>query len=216
MFDEQFRQSLKVACKFFGGQKAVAQAAHIKESNFSKWLQGGPTLSPENIDTVLQVMGLPDGKPDTSRVHVWHVNKIEGIDFTPALKLYFPNGGEIAKSDWAIPDIDFVARSRVPLLIYGMTDGHVRAILRRSLKGHYQWDEHLISHLKWRNGNAEDSELIIFEKFSKWAQGLITQKEFDFAWNNEALTLGAQRVLAAIDQLGITYEEAIQRIRRMD
>jgi len=213
MIDEKKRRQLKAACNFFGGQRAVALAAGVDNSNFGKWLQGGPTLSEQNVDAVLRYMGLPNGEPDDSIVHVWKVNKVRGVDFTQALKLYFPNGGKIGKSAWAFPDTAHDDSWRNVLFVYGMSDGHVRAILRHPLKHNDDHNSILKSHLEWRHGDERTSQLRIMEKIEKWTEGALTPHEFDLVWQDVGLSPETQRVITAFEQEGITPEEAVRRIR---
>jgi len=216
VIDAKKRLRLKAACRLFGGQKAVALAAGVEKSNFGKWLQGGPTLSEQNVDAVLRYMGLPNGEPDDSIVHVWKVNKVRGVDFTQALKLYFPNGGKIGRSAWAFPDTTHDDFWRNVLFVYGMSDGHVRAILRHTLKHNDDHNSILKSHLEWRHGDERTSQLRILEKIQKWTAGSLTQLEFDYVWEDVGLSPETQRVITAFEHEGITPEEAVRRIQTGD
>lgn len=219
MINEEFRVGLKVACRFFGGQTAVANAAGIDNSTLGKWLNGRPTLSPENIDAVLRVMGLPEGKPDASRVHIWKVNRVQGIDFRPALKLYFPDGGEIGRSAWKLPDWSYdtqIESFKNAMYVYAMRSGHVRGVLRHHPKYGDDADAILVSHLTWRHGSERASQLRILQDFYKWTAGTITKKDFDLVWEGIGLSPDAQSLITAIEAKGISYEEAIRRIWEAD
>jgi len=159
LFSEDLKQRLKTTCRLFGGQKSVAIAAGVKDSNFGKWLKGEPALSPENVDSILKVFGLPDLKPKTDRVHIWHVKTppkgdMSNLDLIQVLELFFPNGGEIAKAPWAFSGTNNLKRMLItpwkqPMATYAITDGTVRAILRLSVPMLLQ-KVNIKSFLKWR------------------------------------------------------------------
>ncbi len=213
MIDKKKRHQLKAACSFFGGQRAVALSAGVDNSNFGKWLQGTPTLSDQNVDAVLRYMGLPNGTSDHSVVHVWKTRKVRGVDFTQALKLYFPNGGKIGRSAWAFPDTAHDDSYGNVLFVYGMSDGPMRAILRHTLKYNDDHDSILKSHLEWRHGDEKTSQLRILEKIEKWTAGSLTPLEFDYVWHDVGLSPETQRVITAFEAEGITPEEAVRRIQ---
>ena len=219
VIDAKKRLQLKAACDLFGGQKAVALATGIDKSNLGKWIQGGPTLSEQNVEAVLDYMGLPNGAPETSIVHVWEVYKVRDIDFTQALKPYFPDGGKIGKSAWAFPDLSFeisVDAFRNGIFIYAMKSNHVRAILRHKLKYNDDHVTFLKSHLEWRHGDEQTSQLRILEKIEKWTAGALTPLEFDYVWQDVGLSPETQRVITAFEAEGISPEEAVRRIQSGD
>src|SRR3989339_1067097 len=108
--DLEFRKQLKVACRLFGGQKAVATAAGVKESNFGRWLAGHPTLSEKNVAAVLSALGLPNLSPENIRVISFFFVSMPVLakptSIISILKLYFPNGGEIAIAPWTPRTLD--------------------------------------------------------------------------------------------------------------
>ncbi len=158
-------------------------------------------------------MGLPIGTPDASIVHVWKTNKVRGVDFTQAFKLYFPGGGKIGRSAWAFPDTTHDDSFRNVLFVYGMSDGNTRAILRHTLRHNNDHDSILKSHLKWRHGDEKTSQLRILEKIEKWTAGSLTPLEFDYVWQDVGLSPETQRVITAFEAEGITPQEAVRQIQ---
>ncbi|PCI39887.1 MAG: hypothetical protein COB46_07840 [Rhodospirillaceae bacterium] len=212
MIDNEARICLKMACQLFGGQKAIAMKAMVEKSNFGKWLNGQPTLSKENVESVLASMGLPDMHPNSSTVHIWNVDKLSGIDFSIALKLYFPDGGEIARTFWPYPIWSDENPYEDSAFIYALTDGHVRAILRHRIKKADEKNALLKSHLKWRNGTVQSSPLQIHEKFKNWTSGIINSNEFNFVWENLGLSPEMQSVIAHIESSNLSVKEAKRRL----
>jgi len=219
MFGNDVRQQLKVACRFFGGQKAVAERAGIDNSNFGKWLKGGSTLSEENVLAVLDVLGLPNGKPDESRVHLWKIKSVTLKNYVPALKLYFPTDAQIAGASWSQPGFQHPAKMFLPSKyndnVFALTDGKLRAILRLPRSVIIQ-KENIGSHVKWRNGTRAKSILNITEEDEAWVRDTPTIAEFDSVWFGTSQPVSGQDVLRAIEEEKISFEEAIRRIRKPD
>ena len=213
------RLQLKEACYFFGGQKAVADAAGADNSNFGKWLAGGTTLSDAKINVILDVMGLPGLKPNTSNVHVWYVKSspggsISNLDFADAASLYFPSGGSVAKAAWVEPGLKTLKRMallRQPKSVYALTDGHCRAVLRLGTPMALQKGQVRPPFL-WRNGEEEVSILNISDIQEQWISGTPSLAEFDAVWVDKEIPLSKEDLMAAICNEGITYQEAVRRI----
>lgn len=211
------RSHLKLACRFYGGIKAVATAAGVDEGNLSRWLRGGTTLSETKVGAVLEVLGLPNRKVDISRVHTWGLARVLFMDLIPALKLYFPKGAQIAKAPWAIHGIKlrlrYLAKNSPPIAVYAITDGRARAVLRLLPNLLLQPDNYT-GFLEWRNGSEEKSILNITEIDEKWISGVPTPGEFDAVWKDTTAILTEHDVMAAIQTEGISLKEAIRRIRK--
>ncbi len=219
VIDKSIRLHLKAACYFFGGQKAVAHAAGVDNSNFGKWLTGGAKLSDVKVDLILDVMGIPGLKPSISKVHVWNVKKLPGslitsLDFANAASLYFPDGGKIAKAMWVGPGLEPIKRIvllRQPKSVYALTDGHCRAVLRLAAPMALQKGQVKPPFL-WRDGKEEDSILNISDIQEQWLSGTPTLAEFDVTWNDKRRPLTRKDLILAVRQEGITYCEAVGRI----
>lgn len=211
------RNQLKSACIFYGGIKSVATAAGVDDGNLSKWLRGGSTLSESKVGAILDVLGLPNRKVDTSRVHIWRLSRVIFLDLIPALRPYFPKGGQIARAPWAVRGVKtrlrYLAKNSPLVAVYAITDGHARAIMRLSPNlllqpGNYE------GFLEWRNGSEEKSILNITEIDERWISGVPTLGEFDAIWKGATVKLKDRDVMTAIREEGISLEEAIRRIRK--
>lgn len=198
-------------------------AAGVDNSNFGKWLKGGPTLSSANVEAVLNELGLPNLKADVSRVHIWHINSppkgnISKLDLISALGLYFPNKGEIAKAPWALGGLKNLKRLVVhpwkqPKAIYAITDGQVRAVLRLTVPMLLQ-KENIKSYLKWRDGAEATSIMNIADTEEQWTEGVPSVSEFDAVWDDKDSSVNAVDLIAAVREKGITFQEAIKRIQK--
>lgn len=213
------RQQIRATCRLYGGIKAVADKAGVDDGNLSRWLRGQPTLSEEKAADVLYVLGIPAGQPDASRVHTWRIKSVTFKDYVPALKTYFPNGAQIAGASWSQPGFQNPAKMLLPSKykdnIFALTDGTIRAVLRLPRSIIIQ-KENIGSHVRWRNGTRAKSILNITEEDEAWAHGAPTIDEFDSVWSEIKRPISPQGILQAVEDEGISYEEAIQRIRRKD
>jgi len=218
------REGLKTACRFFGGIKAVATRSGVDDGNLSKWLRGQQTLSEAKASMVMQTLGLPDGTPDTSRVHIWHVERVNRINYAPAFALFFPNGAQIARAPWSYSGLEILKTGIVALkenmrananALYALTDGKTRAIIRMQEALLLQ-PENIKGSLTWRNGTQDKSFLNLSPHDKLWLSGTPTPGEFDAVWNDTTKPLTTDDVIAAIHDEGITNAEAIRRIRRKD
>ncbi|PHS74293.1 MAG: hypothetical protein COB59_12225 [Rhodospirillaceae bacterium] len=216
MFGNDVRLKLKMACRLLGGQKSVANSAHIDNSNFGKWLKGQPTLSEENIQAVLTAMGLPDGEPDTKNIHCWNIKNSFLNNLSSALSLYFPYTAEMARAPWVVqgPSLkDTLGIGDAPNTLYALTDGKTRAILRMPRSVIIQ-ENNVLPVIKWRNDTPEKSVLLIEEIKSGWVTGVPTVKEFDLAWNAQGHQVTDHDVLQAIKDADISNKEAVRRIKQ--
>lgn len=220
MSSDEIRAQLKTACHFFGNQKTVALAAGIDNSNFGKWLKGSPTLSEDKLNRVLMVMGIPNFTPDADYVHVWQYTdppaQLTDLDMVPAFRLYFPNGAEIAKAPWAKKGVNQIKRALItpwkqPRATYAITDGNVRAIMRFPTPGLIQ-KRNINSFLKWRDGTEEQSILNITDE-ENWVDGTPSIDEFDAVWSAPPDQENAEDLIKTVREQGITFGEAIRRIK---
>ena len=216
--NQKTRDQIREACFFFGRPKTVALKAGVDVSNFSKWLRGKPALSSSNIDRVLNVLGLPHSKPDCSRVHLWWIDSppmagISAIDIHTAFSLYLPKGGKIARAPWGKRGLaNLLPR---PHATYALTDGNIRAVLRLDSMLLLQSGQ-VRAPFKWRNGTEAKSILNVSDLQDAWTTGTPSIEEFDRAWNDPTPPAMLQDLLDAIRGAGITYSEAIRRIRKFD
>ncbi len=104
------RDALRIVFSWFGGIQAVAHNAGFDHGNLSKWLRGAPTLSEERVSKLLDAVGLPNGKANTSHVHSWRSRK-HLSDIGPALSLFFPNGAEVASAPWSMQGISNISKA---------------------------------------------------------------------------------------------------------
>ena len=216
------RKDLKQACIFFGGIRGLSRLTDINAGNISKWFNGKPTLSDEKLSILLKALGFQDGTVDDDRVHSWVLKKVinaslQTTDLTPALKLYFPKGAKIAKAPWAVAGLKTLKRTITgnapPPAIYAITDGQTRVVLHLTAnlilhKGNIK------SHLKWRDGTEEKSILDITEDHKIWIEDVPSIQEFEAVWDNLKTTPSLDDVNTAIQSEGISFEEAIKRIRQ--
>ncbi|PCI39897.1 MAG: hypothetical protein COB46_07910 [Rhodospirillaceae bacterium] len=222
MNNELNRKDLKQACIFFGGIRGLSRLTGINAGNISKWFNGQSTLSDEKVSVVLNALGFQDGSIDTDHVHSWILNKVinanlQATDLTQALKLYFPKGAKIAKAPWAIAGLKTFKRTikgnAPPPAIYAITDGQTRVVLH--LKANLILHKgNIKSHLKWRDGSEAKSILNITENHQVWIENLPSIQEFDAVWNNLKTTPTLDDVNTSIQSEGISFEEAIKRIRQ--
>ena len=213
----QMQLAVKSACAFYGGIKPLSVSSGLNQGNLSSWVNGKPSLSDERTAIAWQALGLPDGKPDASLVHSWTIKRVFLRDYTPALKLFFPNGAKIARAPWVVPGPslkDTFSIGDAHQTLYGITDGNVRAILRlpRSL---LIQKENIHGFLKWTNGNQKNSVLDIPDDNNVWTSGTPTIREFDRAWFGGDSVLTEDDLLAVIREQGLTIEEAIGAIKRL-
>jgi len=220
MVDQEIREHIKLACYLFNRPKAVAITAGVDDSNFGKWLRGKPTLSDSNVARILETLGLPDLNPDTSRIHTWLISSppkgnMSNMDLPQALKLYFPNGAQIAKSPWCNKGLERIIglfKNR-PSATYAITDGKTKAVLRVTFPMLLQ-KKNIKRPIFWRDGTEEKSILNISETQKHWVSGTPSQEQFDEVWNDKSVPSTLEDIISTIRELGISYEEAIRRIRK--
>jgi hypothetical protein len=166
---------------------------------------------------VAAVLGRPADQPDRSRVISLRAEKPDA-GVLEALRWFFPKGGTVARAAWSAITLvrlkKFLRGSLAPEL-YAITDGSARAVLQfpagpmlpRSL---YltEWPK-----LRWWEDDAARAVLDIDDPV-RWAQGMVTSAEFDAAWPGGGYDPTAQNVLDAIQDLGISYGEAMRRLYR--
>ena len=215
MISEEYRNEIKCACRLFGGQKAVAISAGVDNSNFGKWLKGGHTLSEENINSVLSAMGISDCQPDNTHVHTWFIKNTFLVDMSQVLKLYFPHGGAIKRAPWVTQGIslrDSFGIGDSPETLYAIFDGSARGVLRMPSSLILK-KENMKSFLKWSDKTPMESVLYIDRPNQSWISGRPSVEQFDSAWNATSQPFSPKDVLKAILDEGITYEEAVNRIK---
>ena len=66
--------------------------------------------------------------------------------------------------------------------------------------------------MKWRNGTEEQSLLNITDE-ENWVDGAPSIDEFDAVWNTPPDTENAGDLIKCVREEGISFEEAIRRIR---
>jgi len=182
--DNTLRLKLKDACQLFGGQKAVADISGIEKSNLGKWLTGQPTLSSANVESLLEAIGLPDGKPTDSRVHCWHVKGSHLKNLTKALSLFFPDGAKMARAPWVnqLQNIKAAFHDLPPL--YAITDGQIRAIIRTPQKTVLE-EKDVLPLVRWKT--ELDDSVIGIDRYpfpQHWTSGVPDINQFDKAWSS--------------------------------
>lgn len=221
VIDATTRKQLKDVCYLFGSQKAVAEAAGVDNSNLGKWLNGKPALSERNIASVLNALGLPNLSPEKNRVLSFFLGSqpvlAKPVSTISLLKLYFPNGGQIAPAPWTPRTVDgsikqwLVGSRKIRTVTYAITDGGVRAVLRHPIDM-FIYEKHIKSHFAWRNGDWKSSLLNISDIQEQWVSGVPSVAEFDAVWNDRETPLTADDLLTAIRDERISYREAVRRI----
>lgn len=216
MTDEEIRGQIKSACQFFGGVKAVAGLAKVDGGNLNNWLNFKATMSDEKLSAVLIALGIPNFTPNQAFVHKWSVKSVFMKDFTPALKLYFPDGAKICRARWVKPGPspkDSLGIGDAPQTLYGITDdNNVRAVLRMPRSLLIQ-PGNIKGLLTWKNGTQQNSELDIPVGDNTWETGVPSLAEFDRAWGDQAPSLNIDDVNEAIRTKGVTFEQAITAIK---
>ena len=208
------RRVLKTACTLFGGMKAVSDGLGLHHGNVSKWLRGEKTLSEANVGRLLEYLGVPKGEPDKTKVHEW---RLKGVmkNLEEAFCLYFPNGAEMAAAPWSLPGMKSIAKvfNLSQTEIAAITDGGVRAVIR--MPAGLQVQKTTVGKVaRWRGGKPSINTLNLEQGDAAWEQGPLSISEFDSVWGDlpdEKPTLAA--VDAAIQKQGLSFEEAIRRIR---
>lgn len=219
MFDKLDRTQIRAVCKFFGGIKSVADKAGVDDGNLSRWLRDKPTLSDEKVAAVMYSLGFVNGQPDASNVHIWRIKSVSFKNYASAFKAYFPDGARIAGAPWSQPGFQSPVRMLMPSKyndnVFAITDGQTRALLR--LPGNIIiQEENLGSRVKWRNGTRSKSILNVSEENENWVSGVPTVAEFDSVWHDTLQPISSHDVLRAIDEEGISNDEAVRRIRQND
>ncbi|MEQ8505634.1 MAG: hypothetical protein RIB80_09925 [Rhodospirillales bacterium] len=214
--DQKIRDQIKEACFFFGRPKTVAASAGVDVSNFSKWLRGKPTLSDANVGLVLNAMGLPNLRPDITRVHTWHISSvpmtgITSINVASAFTLFLPNGGQIARSPWGKRGLANLNPFQAEV-IYALTDGRFRAVLR-VVPGVQLQASQIKSPIKWRGGTEAKSHLNLSEPGAPWSEGTPTIDKFDRLWNDHTPPATVDDIRAAARKVGISYADVVDLIR---
>ena len=71
----------------------------------------------------------------------------------------------------------------------------------------------LQDHIKWRDGSRDASVLDISEDDALWILGNPTPEEFDAVWSGTPVLATRDDLIAAIRDEGISFEEAIRRVK---
>ena len=180
--------SIRGACRFYGGVKAVAEKAGIKQSALSHWLAGKPSISTENLSEVLNVLEIPNGLPRTDKVLEW-INKIYWGDMIDALRLYFPSGAVVSHTPWSKPGLSNMAKffrylsigSKSPPEIYLMFDGKTRAIIRQP-PGVLLYEDMMGEGFHMHGKDGTDNQVSIEFDEECWFRGPISREAFDRAF----------------------------------
>lgn len=213
---DDVRKQVKVACRFFGGIKPVAASLGINQGSLSRWLSGKPSLGDEKVKQLFQLIGFDGSKPDSKKVHSWKIKRINFLDLTPALSLYFPKRAKIARAHWVVPGPSIKETFGIGAgmdNLYAITDGHTRAVLRipRAL---LLQKENTKDLLDWKVTNQKDSFIQIPEGSESWMQGAPSVAEFDQVWGKEH----PEKTIDDLDELcrkkGLSIDEAYAILER--
>jgi len=220
MFSPSTRKALHEACRLFGSIRSIARKTGLDAGNLSRWLLGNPTLSEEKAQLFLEFIGLPDLVARRDIVHEWTMQSVTSGNYPLAFALYFPSGAQLARAPWTDRGLRHGLDSLRPSFfdkneVFAMTDGRVRAVVRLPRNLGIQ-KANMGDVLKWRNGDLKGSVLPIEDGDTRWTTGPISAADFDDAWGayGEGIPMDVSDVLTAIQDEGISYEEAIRRIRR--
>ncbi len=184
-------KGLRGACRFYGGIKSIALTAGVSNSSLSRWLRGQPTLSEEKIYSVLKALDIPKGSPPSDKVLEWRYT-IHWDDLKDALRLYFPEGGEVARAGWSYPGFSNMGkhlslasiRKTKPREIYLLKDEHIRALVRLP-PGILMAPEDMGKNFKWRNGRIAKSAFDMGKDKKLWLNGPVSLETFDKGWNSK-------------------------------
>lgn len=213
---QEIRDQIRAACFFFGRPKFVAIQSGVDNANFAKWLRGKPTLSKSNVELILETLGLPNMMPDCTRVHTWHISStpVTGITSIPvasAFSLFMPEGGLIARAPWGKRGISNLNPFQAEV-IYALTDGRFRAILRM-VSGVQLQASQIKAPIKWRDGTEAKSHLNLSEPGAPWSEGTPTTEEFDRLWSDRTPPATVDDIRAAAREVGISYADVVDLIR---
>lgn len=173
-------QTIKSACWLHDGVGAVVRTAGVNRSNFTRWINGAPTLSAARVSNVLVALGLPGGVPDATRVHHWHVKHGYG-DITGALRAYFPDGAFVRRAPWSKFGKNMlinVVSFRYAEEVFALTDGRTKAVLRAPT-GVLLPVDGLFPFLRWMGGDEDGAVLDISLSDETWLKGQLSFAEFD-------------------------------------
>ncbi|MCR4377219.1 MAG: hypothetical protein NUV50_03885 [Rhodospirillales bacterium] len=213
------RASLREACDFHGGIKVVANKAQCQAQNLSNWLRGGGTLSDVAVRRFLDVMGLSEWRVDENRVHEWSINWMRD-GFSKGIEVYFPNGGQVTRAPWsrwgAKAIMKQLALSRFgkganPPEIYAISDGKVKAILRRT-PGLPISLRDFGKKFKWRGGEIDTAVLNISIRDTTWIDGGVSIENFDNAWGVNRATV--EDITEYLYEINADEYEVLQLIKK--
>lgn len=220
MITDAHRAGLREACRFFGGIRAVARRTGLNDGNLGRWLQGYPTLSEAKIAELQEALGFVGGLPKRDVVHEWRMDGVIRGDYASAFRLYFPAGAEVAAASWSQPGFRELVRrvrtsDRTPEVI-AITDGRVRAVVRSPSNILLQ-PKNMGNVLTWRGGDRNSAILNIEKGDPVWCQGPLSIQEFDRVWGAMSeVILTIHDVMSVIQEQGLTYEQAIIRLRKAE
>lgn len=190
------RAWLREACVFQGGIKVVAEKGQCQAQNLSNWLKGGGTLSDEAVMRLLKVLGLPGWRVDDCRVHEWNINWMRD-GFSKGIEIYFPDGGQVARAPWSRWGAKAIMKQLTlsrfgkgsnPPEIYAISDGKVRAILRRT-PGLPISLRDFGKKFRWRGGEIDTAVLNISISDTTWIEGGVSIENFDNTWEAKRATV---------------------------
>lgn len=180
---------IRGACRFYGGVKNVATAAGFMPSNLTRWLKGRASLPHKHIESMLEVLDLPGGKPRTDIILHWRSN-VYWDDMRDALRLYFPGGADVLRAPWSRPGISnalkFFALDQIksdkPLEIYLLKSGDVRVVIRQP-PGFLLYEDMLGDGFKMKTEEGEVCEFEVKDNESAWFRGEVTLTMFEQAFD---------------------------------
>lgn len=207
-----------------GGPSGCARAIGVSHTAVSKWSkgmgpEGGPALARAlgqgKIGELLNFIGLVDGRPDPNRVHVWYPRQSGTIDaLSTAYKHFFPNGAEMRVAPWSSPRKERwlkLAKLNTQGELHALSDGKTRVLIRCFFAMVLR--KYGSTFLREEGGISSEYKVIDVTLDKPWTEGVPTIKEFDKAWG-ELAKLTDFDILQAVEDLGLTPDEAIRRLRK--
>lgn len=205
--------AIKAACLLHGGVSPISKKAGIDRANFLRWTSGASTLSSARVSAVFDALGLPAGKPDTTRVHHWQVRHGFG-EWATALRVYFPNGAAVRRAPWSTLGREMllnVATFRYSPEVFALTDGVVRAIVRAPTGVLLPVDA-LGPYLRWAAPSEEESLLDIGQANQDWLSGQVDIDQFNVKFGLAAPAPGMADVERLMQRHGLTPTDLIKLI----
>ena len=212
---------LACAVRLAGGPSAVAAKAGLDPSNTSRFLHSARGLSSASVRRLETALGRPNGQADDNSVVVIRSDSV-GDDLALGLAWYLPEGGEVARAAWSGLRKDSFKKlirgviGRFVPEVYALRDQQGTRLILILAAGlvlpRDYFDPEAGLGLRWFDANRQNAVLDLGAEPQNWLDGSVTPEQFDSSWPSTEFAKTAKDVIALIEHMGISYEEAIRRI----